>query len=67
MWNKDLLTPFQLPNLNCKEFDLLMEKISYENIKHYTKDDFVSKFEERIQQYQYVSIKGLENFKRTEC
>ena len=61
MWNKNLLTQFDLPNLNCKEFDLLMEKISYDNISHYTKDEFISKFEERIQQYQYVSIKGLEN------
>lgn len=66
MWNKDLLTPFQLPNLNCEEFDLLMEKISYDNISHYTKDEFISKFEERIQQYQYVSIKGLENFEHKE-
>ncbi len=28
MLNKDLLTPFHLPNLNCKEFDELAKQIS---------------------------------------
>ena len=40
MWNKELLTPFHLPNLNCKEFDDLRKKIAYENLNHYTKDYF---------------------------
>ena len=63
MWNKELLTPFHLPNLNCKEFDDLRKKIAYENLNHYTKDTFYKKFEERIKEYKHVSIKGLESFK----
>jgi len=63
MWNKDLLTAFHLPNLNCDNFDTLKESISYNKIKDYTKNNFISMYEDRIKQYKFISIKGLENFK----
>lgn len=66
MWNKNLLDHFHLPNLNCKSFDLLKEKISYKQINHFTKDDFIYMFEKRIKECKFVSIKGLENFKEKE-
>ena len=62
MLNKDLLTPFHLPNLNCKEFDELAKQISHKQIGHYTKDDFIEKFQARIKQYKSVEIQGLDKF-----
>ena len=62
MLNKNLLTVFHLPNLNCKEFGDLADQISYEKIDHYSKEDFVKKFEDRIKQYKFLKIQGLDNF-----
>lgn len=62
MWNKDLLTTFSLPNLNCKDFDELKSSIVYNNISHYTKDHFIRLFENKIQECNFISIQGLDNF-----
>jgi hypothetical protein len=62
MWNKNLLDSLNLSNLNCKEFNLLREEISYKKINHFTEDDFISMFEQRIKEYKFVSIIGLEKF-----
>ncbi len=62
MLNKDLLTPFHLPALNCKEFEELARQISYEKINHYSIEDFIQIFEQRINQYKLIEIKGLDNF-----
>jgi|TARA_A100001015_G_scaffold53159_1_gene58296 hypothetical protein len=63
MYNKNLLTPFHLPNLNCAEFTSLRDRISFDTVKHYTKDDFIEYFEERIGQYKLIKIEGLDRFK----
>ena len=56
MYNKNLLTPFHLPNLNCAEFTSLRDRISFDTVKHYTKDDFIENFSTLIEVLDYPIV-----------